>query len=101
MQAYLYTNQDFTVTQQITTLNCQEGGKTEYSYQPGKYSFVFTLWDNNKRTEIIGKVTATEELECSLMNSGCWANKACYYNTNCKPKGFLETQEENEAVKIQ
>ena len=54
---------------------------------------MFTLWDNNKRTETIGKVTATEELECSLMNTGCWANKACYYNTNCKPKGFLEIEE--------
>ena len=61
---------------------------------------MFTLWDNNKRTEIIGKVTATEQLDCVLMNTGCWANKACYYNSNCKPKTFLEFAEKEEIVQI-
>jgi hypothetical protein len=71
----------------MTTFNCQYDGHDELNFQPGFYSFVFTLWDNNLRQEIIGKVAISDQLNCIAMDNGCWAFSTCdTYSTNCGKK---------------
>lgn len=87
---YLYTSQSYQLLEQITTFNCKYGGHSELNFKPGRYTFTYTLYDNNKRSEIIGKVTFSDQLSCITQDDGCWAYTACdYYSTDCSgPKSL-------------
>jgi hypothetical protein len=92
---YLLMGQSYNLAEKITTFNCQYGGHDELSYQPGRYSFVITMWDNNQRQEIIGKVAVSDQLNCVTMDNGCWAYTACdYYSTTCKSNSLEVEGEE-------
>jgi hypothetical protein len=91
---YLYAGQAVSLVEKVATLNCQYGGHPELKFAPGRYSFTYTLYDNNRRSEIIGAVTFSDQLNCIAMDARCWAYTKCdYYSTDCK-KTFSLTQQE-------
>lgn len=92
---FLYTKQIYEIAEQITTFNCKYGGHTELNFKPGRYTFTYTLYDNNKRSEIIGKVSFSDQLACKAEDDGCWAYSTCdYYSTDCSGQKSLEVEAE-------
>lgn len=84
---YLTAGQSYHIAEKMTTFNCNSDGHDELNFQPGFYSFVFTMWDNNLRQEVIGKVVISDELNCVKMDTGCWQYSSCdHYSTDCGKK---------------
>jgi len=81
---YLNSGQAYKIAENMTTFNCISYNHDELNFQPGFYSFTFTMWDNNLRKEIIGKVAISDQLSCVEMTTGCWQYTTCEpYGTNC------------------